>query len=160
MNRLVITVAPLVFLWTPVAAQEPSNRLDLVCLGAGAANKATSSQAYAWDNAGNAATANVVGNRSVPFEDQVNLWVEGDKGSIRMPRTMLPAIRGGKDGWFEIKSLKITDTEITGKVGINFMNNPNLRIDRITGVINISGKAGDYVGRCKKYNIESSPRAF
>lgn len=157
-------------LWTAVAtlclsgpgsAQEtPSERLDLVCLGAGAANRPTSSTVTAWDSEGNYGSANVVGNRTVPFDDQVNLWIDGGEGRIRMPRAMLPPIRGGEDGWFKVKSIEITDNEITASVAVNLINNPKLRIDRITGNISISGKAGDYSGRCQRYDPDTVQRAF
>lgn len=143
-----------------VMAQEASARFDLVCLGAGAANRQSNATVNAWDSSGNFGTANVIGNRSVPFDDQVNLWIDGDTGQIRMPRAMLPAIRGGKDGWFTVKSIKITDSEITGTVAVNPLNSPKLRIDRLTGAISISGKAGDYAGRCQKYDPETVQRAF
>ena len=160
MQRIVIAFIFAGLITAPAQAQESAGRLNLVCLGAGSANKATSSQVYATDDWGNSATANVVGNRSQPFEDQVNLWIEGGAGKIRMPRVMLPPFHGGDGGWFDIKSVKISDTEITGKVGINFMNSPTLRIDRLTGNISISGKSGDYAGRCQKYDPATSQRAF
>jgi hypothetical protein len=96
----------------------------------------------------------------VPFEDQVNLWINGDEGRLRLPRAMLPAIRGGEDGWFKVKSIKITENEITGSVAVNLVNNPKLRIDRVTGAISISGKAGDYSGRCERYDPATVQRAF
>lgn len=126
-------------------------RVDLVCLGQGSANKQTNSNAYVYDSNGNSAWGNVIGNRSVPFADQVNLWIEGGEGRVRMPRTMLPPIRGGDDGWFKIKDLKITDNEITGSVAVNVINNPKMIIDRRTGLIRLSGKAGDYIGECDRY---------
>ncbi len=136
------------------------SRLDLVCLGAGSANQATSSTLNAWNSDGDYVGANVIGNRSVPFDDQVNLWIEGQDGRIRMPRAMLPPIRGGENGWFKIKSIQVTENEITGSVAVNFMNNPKLRIDRVTGSISLSGKAGDYSGRCSRYDPASVRRAF
>ena len=141
-------------------AQEAPQRLDLVCLGAGAANRQSNTTVNAWDSYGGYGSANVVGNRSVPFDDQVNLWIEGDEGRIRMPRAMLPLIRGGEDGWFKIKSIEKGENEITGSVAVNILNNPKLRIDRITGAISISGKAGDYSGRCQRYDPETVERAF
>lgn len=144
----------------PVQAQDAGNRINLVCLGGGAANKTTSTQAYARDSNGNSSTANVIGNRSVPFDDQVNLWIEAGDGRLRMPRSMLPTIHGGDGGWFKIKSIKVTDSEITGSVAVNFINNPKLRIDRYTGAISISGKAGDFIGRCEKYDPAETERAF
>lgn len=142
------------------AAQPASSRIDLVCMGAGSANRPTNTFAYGMNNYGESGWANIVGNRSVPFDDQVNLWVEGAEGQVRMPRSMLPPIRGGQDGWFQIKSIRITDNEITGSVGVNPFNNPKLRIDRITGNISLSGKAGDYSGRCSKYDPSTVQRAF
>jgi hypothetical protein len=66
-----------------------------------------------------------------------------------MPRTMLPAVRGGKDGWFELKNVVADARAIHATVGINFMNHPKLFIDRVTGTISISGKAGDFAGQCQ-----------
>lgn len=145
---------------TTASDSETAQRLHLVCLGAGSANKYTSAQAQAWDNSGNSAWGTVVGNRAQPFEDQVNLWIEGDQGEIRMPRTMLPAIRGGKDGWFKIKSIEMTEGEIRASVGVNIINNPKLRIDRYTGAISLSGKAGDYSGVCQAYDPEAVKQKF
>lgn len=135
-------------------------RLDLVCLGQGSANKQTSSSAYVTDNYGNSAWGNVVGNRSVPFADQVNLWIEGDEGRLRMPRSMLPPLRGGEDGWFKIKDLSVTDDEITGSVAVNFINNPKMIIDRRTGLIRLSGKGGDYIGECERFVPSAMSQRF
>ncbi|MWV27477.1 hypothetical protein [Aurantiacibacter rhizosphaerae] len=145
---------------SPTLAQDQSSRFDLVCLGAGAANRQATATVNAWDNQGGFGSANVVGNRSVPFDDQVNLWIEGEEGRLRMPRAMLPAIRGGEDGWFRVSSIEITPDEITGSIRVNPLNNPRLRIDRMTGAISISGKAGDYSGRCQRYDPETVQRAF
>lgn len=142
------------------STQINTSRLNLVCMGAGAANRATQATANAWNSNGDSTWANVVGNRSAPFEDQVNLWIEGEDGRLRMPRAMLPAIRGGEGGWFKLKSIKINENEITGSIAVNPLNNPKVRIDRITGAISISGKAGDYTGRCSKYDPENVERAF
>ena len=77
-----------------------------------------------------------------------------------MPRSMLPPIRGGEDGWFKIKSIEVSDREIIGSVAVNALNNPKLRVDRYTGAISISGKAGDFSGRCQKYDPATERRAF
>ena len=145
---------------SPTLAQDQSSRFDLVCLGAGAANRQATATVSAWDNQGGYGSANVVGNRSVPFDDQVNLWIEGEEGRLRMPRAMLPVIRGGEDGWFRVSSIEISPNEITGSIRVNPFNNPKLRIDRMTGAISISGKAGDYTGRCERYDPETVQRAF
>lgn len=88
---------------TPAAA-EP---LHLVCLGAGSANRAATATAFANNSEGQSSWAQVTGNRSVPFEDQVNVEMDGDTGKIRMPRSMLPLIRGGENGWFELRKARV-----------------------------------------------------
>jgi len=94
------------------------------------------------------------------FEDQVNIEIIDGVGKIRMPRTMLPRIRGGKDGWFEIENLKVGEREITGNAGVNFINSPKLRIDRMTGMISINGKSGSFAAQCKAYDPATTQRAF
>ena len=94
------------------------------------------------------------------FEDQVSLQLDGDEGRLRMPRTMLPPIHGGSDGWFKLKNIKYKSNEITASVAVNVLNNPKLRLDRYTGAISISGKAGDYSGQCKKFDPAETQRQF
>lgn len=139
---------------------DAAERLDLVCVGSGSANKQSSSSVYVHNNYGDSAWGNVVGNRSVPFDDQVNLWIKADKGRLRMPKVMLPLIRGGKDGWYKIKNVRVGRWEITGSIAVNIINNPKFRIDRRNGYITMSGKSGYYSGRCSKYDPNSQALKF
>lgn len=155
-----ISVVLMHCLATSAQAQETGSRLNLICGGQGAANKPTTTNAYAWDNQGGSANATINGTRSVGFGDEVALWIEGGEGRLRMPRVMLPAIRGGDNGWFKLKSIVVTEREITASVAVNALNNPKMRLDRMTGSISLSGKAGDYTGGCEKYDPESTVRKF
>ena len=140
------------------AAPQP---IHLICVGAGTAARLTSTYGSVYDNRGNSAWGQVLSQRDTPFDDQVNIDIGADgTGRIRMPRAMLPVIRGGKDGWFELGSIKMTDYEITAAAQVNFMNRPRVRLDRITGAISISGKAGDYSGECQAYDPAATPRKF
>lgn len=143
---------------SPVEGQPP--RMELACMGGGAANKPTGTTLNAWNSNGEYASAQAYGSRSVGFQDQVNVSINGEQSRIRMPRSMLPSIRGGEDGWFKIKSIQVSDREITGSVAVNALNNPKLRIDRYTGNISLSGKAGDYTGHCERYDPATERRAF
>jgi hypothetical protein len=140
--------------------QPHSTRLHLVCLGAGSANRVTQTWGNAWNNSGDNVTASILGNRDVPFQDQVNLWIEADEGRLRMPPAMLPGLRGGENGWFELREINISDGEITAKVAVNFINKPNLRLDRYSGAISINGKAGDYSGQCQVYRPDATATKF
>lgn len=150
---------------------EEAGSLNLICFGGGAANKATVATAYGWGNssgmvgsipfhASGSSTATIIGQRSQGFEDQIALRLDKTEGRVRMPRTMLPPIHGGEDGWFKLKSIKVKQHEITATVGVNFMNSPKLRLDRYTGMISISGKAGDFVGQCQRFSPENTDRKF
>lgn len=133
--------------------------LHLVCLGAGSANKQATSSAYMQDNYGNGAWGQVVASRAVPFADQVDVEIDDDdEGRIRLPRTMLPPIHGGDNGWMKLKNVKLTDSEITGTAAVNFINSPKVHIDRRTGTISINGKAGSYSGDCQRYDPGSATR--
>jgi hypothetical protein len=139
----------------------PPQPIHLICVGAGTAAKLSSTYGSFYDNRGNSAWGQVLSRRDRPFDDQVNVEISSDgQGRIRMPRAMLPVIRGGKDGWFELGSIKMTDSEITAAAEVNFMNKPRVRLDRITGAISISGKAGDYSGECQAYDPAAVPRKF
>ena len=143
------------------SAPAPSiDNLHLVCLGAGSANKSRTTTAYVTASNGTSAWGNVVGNRDVPFEDQVNIEIAAGEGRIRMPRTMLPIIRGGENGWFKLKNLRITNDEITASAAVNLINNPKVRIDRITGTLTLAGKAGSFSGECQPFDPATAQRRF
>lgn len=71
---------------------------------------------------------------------------------------MLPPFRGGKDGWFKLKNVQADARSKREKAALNFINSLNVFIDRITGTISISGKAGDYVGQCAVLDQSAHPR--
>ena len=77
-----------------------------------------------------------------------------------MPRSMLPSIHGGSDGRFKLKNIKISDGEITASVAVSLINSPKLRLDQYTGAISLSGKSGDFAGRCRKFDPAKTQRAF
>lgn len=155
----IFILAAAIILAPAAQAQETGNRLNLICGGQGSANKPTTSNVFDWDD-GDSANATVNGTRSVGFGDEVALWIEGGEGRLRMPGAMLPALRGGDNGWFKLKSIVINDREITASIAVNPLNNPKMRLDRMTGSISLSGKAGDYTGGCQKFDPEATERKF
>lgn len=151
---------------TPKSLEEGA-RLDLICGGAGTANKPTvltgnSNTTYSGSGGfvSGSTNATVYGTRQQGFGDEVALFIEDGEGRVRMPRAMLPTIRGGEDGWFKLGNVEVNDKEITASVKVNPFNNPKLRIDRYTGAISISGKAGDYTGQCQHFVPEETERQF
>lgn len=143
-----------------LAAQTAAQPLQLTCFGGGTANKVTAhtayTNAYASGMVGTtpvsgsgSATTTAYGTRQQGFDDQVDIRLFGGDDRIRMPRTMLPPIHGGDGGWFKLKNVVADARSIRAKAAVNFMNNPNVFIDRVTGTISISGRAGDYAGQCQ-----------
>lgn len=150
---------------TPVAGQP----LNLTCLGGGTANKITVTNGYAHSNvngmvgtipySGNGnSSVNVYGQRQQAFEDQVDIRLFGGDDRIRLPRTILPPIHGGSGGWFKLNDVVADARSIKASASINFMNHPKVHIDRVTGTISISGKAGDYTGRCMAVDANAAPQ--
>jgi len=148
------------------AATQP---LNLTCFGNGVANKVTVTNVYGSTNgSGSVGTtpysysgsgnATAYGTRQQGFGDQVDVRLFSGDDRIRMPRTMLPPIHGGNDGWFKLKNVVADQRSIRAKVAVSFINSPNLLIDRVTGTISISGKAGDYSGQCEAMATDAPPK--
>lgn len=60
--------------------------LNLVCLGAGSANKPTGAMEQVHNNRDGSTWGQVIANRSVLFEDQVDLKIDGASSSSRISR--------------------------------------------------------------------------
>lgn len=136
------------------AAQAPVQQpLELTCVGAGTANKAAVASI-----SGYGGSATISGRRDRDFADQVDVRLFTGDDRIRMPRTMLPPIRGGKDGWFKLKNVSADARSIRASAAVNLLNNPKVFIDRVTGTISISGKAGDYTGQCEVVDATTAPK--
>ena len=139
------------------SAQPP---LNLTCGGGGTANKPVAlsgySNTYVSGNVGTMPVSGsgqtnttVYGMRQEGFSDQIDVRLFGGDDRIRLPRTMLPGWHGGKDGWFTLKHVVADARSIRAEATVNFLNHPKIYIDRVTGTISISGKAGDYSGQCE-----------
>lgn len=151
---------------TPAAPQQP---LNLTCMGSGTANKYTSTTVDSHGSfsgiagstifSGNGSGySTITGKRQQDFGDQVDVRLFAGDDRIRMPRTMLPPLHGGNQGWFKLKNLQVDARSIRAKAAVNFMNNPNVFIDRVTGTISISGKAGDYSGICEVVAVDAAQK--
>ncbi len=148
------------------AAQQP---LNLTCSGGGTANKVAVATAHSnasgygmvgtvpISGSSNSST-NVYIPRQQGFSDQVDVRLFSGDDRVRMPRTMLPGLHGGKDGWFVLKDITGDERFIRATVAVNFINHPKLFIDRTTGTISISGKAGNYSGQCEVVDVEAKPK--
>lgn len=152
------------------AAQAPALQpLQLTCFGAGTANKikvatintnshvsgSVGTTSYSGSGYG---SGTVTSQRQQGFSDQVDIRLFNGDDRIRLPRTMLPPLRGGSGGWFKLKNVIADARSIKASAAVNVMNNPKVHIDRVTGTISISGKAGDYAGQCQVIDAATAPK--
>ena len=132
----------------PVTAAAPEP-LNLTCGGGGSKKELNSSHTSIYGTGGYA-SAQTMTTDNVGYDAQVDVRLYSGDDRIRLPRTILPPVHGGEDGWFKLKDLETTASEITGRAAINAVNKPHVHIDRITGVIEIAGMNGNFTGQCKK----------
>jgi hypothetical protein len=118
--------------------------LALTCVGGGTADKQRGSLL-----AGGWGLASVVTHHDRQFQDQIDVRLFSGDDRIRIPRTMLPGMHGGQDGWFKLKDVVADARAIHAHAAVAAFHNPQVYIDRVTGTISISGKSGDYSGQCQ-----------
>lgn len=132
--------------------------LSLLCEGSGTITQQVDTTYQAQNNSGQNGSATITEQQTVNFNDQLKVKIANGEGQVEMPRQMLPVIRGGKDGWFRMTNLKIGNDQIKGKVYLSFMDKPDIRIDRMSGSVNINGNVGNFSGKCQPY--DATERAF
>lgn len=92
-------------------------------------------------------------NRS---SDRLTVEVLGGTVRIKGPPSLTPAIAGrGDDGWRTLTNVSITDQEIRGQISYNWTNRPSVRIDRMSGEIemrnaNLIAGASSFRGDCER----------
>jgi hypothetical protein len=149
------------------AAQQP---LNLTCMGNGTAKKATTATVHhnatvsgfagtTMINGTASGTSTVVIPHDEQFSDQVDVQLFSGNDRIRLPRTTIPTFHGGSDGWFRLKDVVADSRSIHAKAYVNFLNNPKVYIDRVTGTISIAGSDGDYSGQCQAVDA-NAPTKF
>lgn len=93
-----------------------------------------------------------------PFSGNGLVEISSGTGRMRIPDPMVPALMSGDtNGWYPIENLFINDREITGVVHINFLSQPKLRVDRLTGKLSLSGGAGEFSADCSAADV-SKPK--
>ncbi|MBI0530885.1 hypothetical protein [Sphingomonas sp. TX0522] len=133
-------------------AQAEAEPLTLVCHASVREWTDTeSSSTVAADNYGNTAAANVATRGLVNSQVDLDFELRGDTARLRIPAAMRPKISSGKDGWFDVRKLSVTDRLISGEIKFNFMNKGRFEIDRASGVLTT---AGGQKAQCEKIDTE------
>jgi hypothetical protein len=92
---------------------------------------------------------------------EVLVDITGDTGRIKLPPSLTPVVHSRSDqGWRQFSSLRIDDTQFRGRFSLNFINKPNVTINRVTGHIDIAAFDGSFSGECNAYDTTSGARKF
>lgn len=135
--------------------QEAPLRLDLACQGQ--ADVSTSATTNVGEPGGPVNFVTTNGRDRVG--ERVTVSFNETGGRIRLPDSMLPTIRGrSEDGWRPLSNVEISDDRITGRLSFNFLDKPSVRIDRVTGTLEVRGLDTSFVGECQA--IDPAARRF
>ncbi len=138
-----------------------ANDINLSCQGQGSviATQTTTVNQYQPGNHGHNKAGVATTQTWRPYTGTGTVEIKTGTARMRVPDAMVPALMsGGTEGWYPIEELKMGEREITGVVHINFLSQPKLRIDRITGKINLVGGAGDFSGDCSAVDTNAKPK--
>ena len=138
-----------------------ANDITLSCQGQGSvmANQTTTVNQYQPGHPGHNKTGVVTTQTRRPYTGTGTVEIKTGVARMRVPDAMVPALlSGGTEGWYPIEELNMGEREITGVVHINFLSQPKLRIDRITGKLTLNGGAGDFSGDCNAVDTSAKPK--
>lgn len=155
---LPVSLAVAAFLTSVAQADE----LLLVCAGTGKKKAFNSRSIFMQDNQGNIVTGNVWGSGGmISTDEMVKIRIDGRDGAIQFPEQLIPPIHNrSADGWYKFTKLKIGDDSITASFSLNFVNNPKITIDRITGGISIKGFGNGFSGECRRFDPATMEKRF
>lgn len=145
-------------------AQQP---LQLICHGGGIANKeVTDTIKHDKRVDGPPGTAPTTKTETTTvsrmiqqdYADQVELRLFMGDDRIHMPRIIVPDLHGGAKGWYKLKDVRADAHSIRGTAALAFLVTDKVFIDRLAGTISITGKYGNFSGRCHVPDPNARPR--
>lgn len=138
-----------------------ANDLSLSCQGQGSviATQTTTVNQFQPGNAGHNQTGVATTQVRRPYTGTGQVEIKTGVARMRVPDAMVPALMsGGTEGWYPIEELNLGEREITGVVHINLFSQPKIRIDRMTGKLNLSGGAGEFSADCSAVDTNAKPK--
>lgn len=124
--------------------------IQLVCFGQAEKTTVESHNGYQWDDAQHKyVPKSTVETGKTNFDANLNVSIHGERGSIRLPKSLVPPINSGSNnGWWDIDDLIVGHNEIRGRFRLNGLNKPTIVINRRSGTIAIDGMI-KFNGRCE-----------
>lgn len=165
MKRLIVSISCLLALSGASAHAgkdaDSSPNLDLLlrCDGVGSRTVSDTTTVNASNDAGATASANATTYRKEQFDERLLLDFRENDSRIRVPRSLTPPINsGGKDGWWPLSDIKVSDDAIVARFRLNPLNKVTVRIDRGTGDVDVGGLGLAFRGVCERQ--DRSERRF
>ena len=137
-----------------VAEAPPLPALHLICTGTASKDQEVGTALdFLADNAR---------TERVGTADSISFTINGDDtGEARLPRRLQSAYKEPvRENWFRLINVKRDADEITGQVRLHGMYKPMFRLDRLTGLVTLSGTLGDFSGTCQPYDPAMVERKF
>lgn len=135
-----------------VAGAAHAETLDLICRGSAVhAEPTQGAGALAPNGAGRDFSDDEAGLHRVRSQETLQVQIDAKgAGRIKPPPAILPPIRLGRDGWWRLDHLRVSESEIRGTFSLNFINHPTVLLDRRTGDIDVQGMGLRFDGACEK----------
>lgn len=142
-------------------ARDDAGSMVLVCYGGGTRPGVTTAPKYAWNpDKHKWEWSSSVQSTTEGFSSDVQIELYGDHGRIHLGPSLVPPIHsGGSNGWWDLDSLSVTATQITGTYRLNGMNKPRVTIDRRSGRIDIRAIT-NFSGQCDIGDWADGQRRF
>jgi hypothetical protein len=159
-----IAFSAALFLMAASAADDGNDRyyrgedIQLTCYGGAQKTTVETHSGYEWDRDKHKyEPTTTLENGKSNFDTAITVAIEGDRGSINLPKSLVPPINSGSNnGWWDIDNLNVSHDEIRGQFKLNGMNQPRLVINRRSGVMTIDGMI-KFSGRCE---VDDGHRKF
>ena len=93
--------------------------------------------------------------------ERVRVEITDDRGRINMPsgaRSVWSS--AGADGWWPLYDIQVSEQEIRARFKRDVFTKPTVRIDRISGDIDVKGTGADFTGTCAPEDRDTANRKF
>lgn len=120
------------------AAQAAEVRLE--CAGVGTRPTSEVTHATVTNSEGQSASGFATTAGAEQVAGAAGVLLSPGAASVRVPQAIVPPVHSGdRAGWWDLYDLKESETEITGRFRLNVFNKPQVRINRLTGAIEMAG---------------------
>lgn len=134
---------------------QAATAIILSCVGV-SDTPATSTMATNVYRDGQSASANPTIYGRERLTDRMTVEINGDVVRVKGPDTLTPVVAGrGDDGWRTLTNVSISPAEIRGQLSYSWVTKPIVRIDRMSGEIEISNRSfvagmSSFKGQCER----------